>query len=64
MKSKNKTEDDQERRSVSFNADFIAKHEFEKQQQMAQQQQQQQAPPKPLAGAPEKLTINTDNLIP
>jgi uncharacterized protein (TIGR02466 family) len=59
-----KTEDDQERRSVSFNADFIAKHEFEKQQQMAQQQQQQQAPPKPLAGAPEKLTINTDNLIP
>ena len=60
-----KTEDDQERRSVSFNADFIAKHEFEKQQQMAQQQQQQQAPQKkPLPGAPEKLTINTDNLIP
>ena len=53
-----KTDGDFERRSVSFNADFISKHEYEKQQQMAQQQQQQ-APP-PVQGAPEKLTINTE----
>jgi len=58
-----KTEDDAERRSVSFNADFIAKHEFEKQQEMVRQQQQQQAPPKPMPGAPEKLTIRTDDSI-
>ena len=56
-----KTEDDQERRSVSFNADFITKHEYEKQQQMMQQQQQ--TPPKPMPGAPEKLTIRTDDSI-
>ena len=57
-----KTEGDQERRSVSFNADFINKDEYEKQQEMMkqqQQQQQQQAPP-PIQGAPEKLTINTE----
>ena len=53
-----KTDGDYERRSVSFNADFINKAEWEKQQQMMQQQQQQQAPP-PVQGAPEKLTINT-----
>ena len=53
-----KTDGDFERRSVSFNADFINKAEWEKQQQMMQQQQQQQAPP-PVQGAPEKLTINT-----
>ena len=57
-----KTEDDAERRSVSFNADFIAKHEYEKQQEMLRQQQQQ-APPKPMPGAPEKLTIRTDDSI-
>ena len=54
-----KTEGDQERRSVSFNADFINKDEYEKQQEMMKQQQQQQAPP-PIQGAPEKLTINTE----
>ena len=53
-----KTDGDFERRSVSFNADFISKAEWDKQQQMMQQQQQQQAPP-PVQGAPEKLTINT-----
>ena len=58
-----KTEGDEERRSVSFNADFIAKHEYEKQQEMMRQQQQQQAPPKPMPGAPEKLTIRTDDSI-
>ena len=58
-----KTEDDAERRSVSFNADFIAKHEYEKQQEMVRQQQQQQVPPKPMPGAPEKLTIRTDDSI-
>ena len=55
-----KTEGDQERRSISFNADFISKEELEKQQQMQQQQMQQQAPPQPMPGAPEKLTINTE----
>ena len=53
-----KTEGDQERRSVSFNADFISKGEYDKQQEMAKQQQQQ-APP-PIQQAPEKLTINTE----
>ena len=52
-----KTDGDFERRSVSFNADFIDKATYEKQQQMMQQQQQ--APP-PVQGAPEKLTINTE----
>ena len=57
-----KTEGDQERRSVSFNADFINKDEYEKQQEMMkqQQQQQQQQAPAPIQGAPEKLTINTE----
>ena len=58
-----KTEGDEERRSVSFNADFIAKHEYEQQQERMRQQQQQQAPPKPMPGAPEKLTIRTDDSI-
>ena len=53
-----KTDGDFERRSVSFNADFINKAEWEKLQQ--QQQQQQQAPPPPIQGAPEKLTIKTE----
>ena len=53
-----KTEDDQERRSISFNADFISKDEYEKQQNMAKQQQQQA--PAPIQQAPEKLTINTE----
>ena len=54
-----KTEGDEERRSISFNADFINKADHDKQQeQMRLQQQQQQAPPS-IQGAPEKLTINT-----
>ena len=59
------TEGDQERRSVSFNADFISKDELDKQmkyQEMIQQQaisEAQQAQPKPMPGTPEKLTINT-----
>jgi hypothetical protein len=58
-----KTEGDEERRSVSFNADFIDKRQYE--EQMKQQQQQQQAPPPaPMPGAPEKLTIKTDNMVP
>tara|TARA_Y100000310_G_C20681473_1_gene816212 strand:- start:676 stop:1509 length:834 start_codon:yes stop_codon:yes gene_type:complete len=56
-----KTDGDYERRSCSFNADFINKAEYEQQQEMMkQQQQQQQPPPAPLPGAPEKLTINTE----
>ena len=60
-----RTEGDQERRSVSFNADFISKDELDKQmkyQEMIQQQaisEAQQAQPKPMPGTPEKLTINT-----
>jgi uncharacterized protein (TIGR02466 family) len=52
-----KTEGDQERRSISFNADFISKEQLEKQQQM---QQQQKAPLKPMPRSPETLTINTE----
>ena len=62
-----KTEGDQERRIMSFNADFISREQLQKQEEMEkqmQQQQQQQAPPAPLPGAPEKLTINTDKLMP
>ena len=56
-----KTDGDFERRSVSFNADFINKAEWEKQQQMMQQQQQQVRPTSSaLQEAPEKLTINTE----
>ena len=54
-----KTEGDQERRSISFNADFIDKASYDKQQEMSNQQQQQQAPA-PVQQAPEKLTINTE----
>jgi len=53
-----KTEGDQERRSISFNADFIDKESYEKQQEMAKQQQQ--PGPAPIQQAPEKLTINTE----
>jgi uncharacterized protein (TIGR02466 family) len=52
-----RTDGDFERRSVSFNADWIAKSEYDKQQQM--QQQQQQPPPAPVTNAPETLRINT-----
>ena len=58
-----KTDGDFERRSVSFNADFIDKKVLEQkqkeQEEMMSQQQQQVAPP-PLQSAPEKLTINTE----
>ena len=59
-----KTEGDQERRSMSFNADFISREQLQKQEKMQKEiqqhhQQQQQAPSPPMPGAPEKLTINT-----
>ncbi len=52
-----RTDGDFERRSVSFNADFISKSQYDKQQQM--QQQMQQPPPAPVTNAPETLKINT-----
>ena len=59
-----KTDGDFERRSVSFNADFIDRRQLEQRQKQEQeyqrQMQQQQAPPAPMVGAPEKLTINTE----
>ena len=58
-----RTDGDFERRSVSFNADFIDKNILEqrqKEQEELMRQQQQQQPPAPLQGAPEKLTINTE----
>ena len=58
-----KTDGDFERRSVSFNADFINKQvleERQKQEQEYQRQMQQQQAPPPIQGAPEKLTINTE----
>ena len=54
-----RTDGDFERRSVSFNVDWIAKSEFDKQQEMMRQQQQQQPPPAPVTNAPEALRINT-----
>ena len=55
-----RTDGDFERRSVSFNVDWIAKSEYDKQQEMMrQQQQQQQPPPAPVTNAPETLKINT-----
>ena len=59
-----KTEGDEERRSLSFNADFINKADYEKIQKQQQQHQQQTPPPAPMSGAPEKLTIKTDNMVP
>ena len=59
-----KTDGDCERRSVSFNADFIAKTEYDKreeeQKKMQQQQQQTQPPQQNLQRAPETLTIDTE----
>ena len=50
-----KTDGDFERRSVSFNADWIAKSEYDK-----QQEQQQQPPPlAPVTNVPKTLKINT-----
>ena len=58
-----KTDGDFERRSVSFNADFINKQvleERQKQEQEYQRQMQQQQSPQPIQQAPEKITINTE----
>ena len=57
-----KTDGDYERRSMSFNADFISRDEWETMQKQQKQMQQQAPPPAPMSGAPEKLTINTDNV--
>ena len=57
-----RTDGDFERRSVSFNADFIDKTSYEKMQEQQRQMQQSQAPLPPISGAPEKLTINTENV--
>ena len=54
-----RTDGDFERRSVSFNVDWIAKSEYDRQQQMQQQQQQQLPPQSPVTNAPETLRINT-----
>ena len=54
-----KTDGDFERRSVSFNVDWIAKSEYDKQQEMMRQQQQQQQSLSPVTNAPETLKINT-----
>ena len=56
-----KTDGDFERRSVSFNADFISKEALEikqKEQEEFTKHQQQQAP-QPIQQAPETLRINT-----
>ena len=52
-----RTDGDFERRSVSFNADWIAKSQYDEMQK--QQQQQQQPPLAPVTNAPETLKINT-----
>ena len=54
-----RTDGDFERRSVSFNADWIAKSQYDKQQEAMKQQQQQQPPPPPVTNAPETIKINT-----
>ena len=53
-----KTDGDYERRSMSFNADFISKTEWEK----IQKQQQEMKVPQAPQQSPETLTINTDNV--
>ena len=53
-----KTDGDYERRSMSFNADFISKTEYEKIQKQQQGMKMPQAPQQ----SPETLTINTDNV--
>ena len=50
-----RTDGDFERRSVSFNVDWIAKSQYDKQQEMMRQQ----PPPAPVTNAPETLRINT-----
>ena len=53
-----KTDGDYERRSMSFNADFISKTDWEK----IQKQQQEMKIPQAPRQSPETLTINTDNV--
>ena len=53
-----KTDGDYERRSMSFNADFISKTDWEKIQKQQQEMKMPQAPQQ----SPETLTINTDNV--
>ena len=55
-----RTDGDFERRSVSFNADFIDKKVLEQRQKKQKEIMRQQEAPPPLQGAPEKLTINTE----
>tara|TARA_Y100000310_G_scaffold216314_1_gene217358 strand:- start:2451 stop:3296 length:846 start_codon:yes stop_codon:yes gene_type:complete len=57
-----RTDGDFERRSVSFNADFIDKAVLEKRQKEQEEmmKQQQQQTPQPIQQAPETLTINTE----
>ncbi len=57
-----RTDGDFERRSVSFNSDWIAKSQFDKQQEMMRQEQQQ-PPPAPVTNAPETLKINTSDSL-
>ena len=54
-----RTDGDFERRSVSFNADFIDKNVLEKQQKEQEEYIKQQQAPQPIQQAPETLTINT-----
>ena len=53
-----KTDGDYERRSMSFNADFISKTDWEKIQKQQQEMKMPQAPQQ----SPQTLTINTDNV--
>ena len=53
-----KTDGDYERRSMSFNADFISKTDWTKLQKQQQEMKVPQAPQQ----SPETLTINTDNV--
>ena len=55
-----RTDGDFERRSVSFNADFIDKNVLEKQQKEQEEYIKQQQAPQPIQQAPETLTINTE----
>ena len=55
-----KTDGDFERRSVSFNADFIDKNVLEQRQKEQEEYNKQQQAPQPIQQAPETLTINTE----
>ena len=55
-----RTDGDFERRSVSFNADFIDKNVLEQRQKEQEEYNKQQQAPQPIQQAPETLTINTE----